>query len=87
MNGFRLKNKSVINKNKKFQFFYDNKKINAYLGDTIASAILASGHKIIGRSFKYHRPRGIYSCGTEESGGLFNVGLNNKRIANVSQIR
>ena len=54
-------------------------KINA-CWNTIASA--SSGHKIIGRSFKYHRPRGIYSCGTEES-SLFNVGLNNKRIANV----
>ncbi len=83
MTGFRIKNNNLINFNNKISFKYDNKKINAYEGDTIASALLASGQKVIGRSFKYHRPRGINSCGLEEAGGLFNVGLGDKRIANV----
>ena len=46
------------------------KKLQGFEGDTLASALLANNIGIVGRSFKYHRPRGIFSSGVEESGAL-----------------
>ena len=51
--------------------------------DTLASAMLANDIKIVGRSFKYHRPRGIMSCGVEESGALVTIGEREKKDPNV----
>ena len=45
----------------------------ACAGDTLASALLANGERLVGRSFKYHRPRGIVSCGPEEPCALVDV--------------
>ena len=44
-----------------------------YAGDTLASALLANGVKIIGRSFKLHRPRGLMAAGLEEPNGLIQL--------------
>jgi len=52
----------------------DGKRLPGFSGDTLASALLANGKLLIGRSFKYHRPRGILSAGIEESNGLFTLG-------------
>ena len=49
---------------------FDGRKIEAHPGDTLASALLANGITLVGRSFKYHRPRGIYSAGVEEPNAL-----------------
>ena len=49
--------------NKKIKIFFDGKSYDAFEGDTIASALIRNDIKLIGRSFKYHRPRGIYTCG------------------------
>ena len=49
----------------------------------MASALLANGVHLVGRSFKYHRPRGVMSCGVEESGALVTVGSGSKRDPNV----
>ena len=46
---------------------------DAYEGDTIASALIRNNIKLIGRSFKYHRPRGIYTCGIEEPNALVQI--------------
>ena len=54
-----------------------------YEGDSLDSALLANDIRIVGRSFKYHRPRGIMSCGVEESGGLVTIGTGNKKDPNV----
>ncbi|HEY7083892.1 MAG TPA: sarcosine oxidase subunit alpha family protein [Hyphomicrobiaceae bacterium] len=54
--------------------------IEAYAGDTIASALLANGIHFVARSFKYHRPRGIFSHGSEEPNGLFAVDRGGARI-------
>ena len=63
----RLDNKGErINRKKRLSFLFNGKKLIGYEGVTIASALLANNKKFIGRSFKYHRPRGIVASGTEE---------------------
>ncbi len=63
---FRLDNIGYINRNKKISFKFNGKKYFGYEGDTLASALLANGIHLVGRSFKYHRPRGIIGAGVEE---------------------
>jgi methylglutamate dehydrogenase subunit C len=53
---------------------FDGKLLSGFSGDTLASALLANGSMLIGRSFKYHRPRGILSAGIEEPNALFTTG-------------
>jgi methylglutamate dehydrogenase subunit C len=64
-------------------FTYNGKSIQGVAGDTLASALLANNHIIIGRSFKYHRPRGIMSAGLEEANGLFTLGEGATRLPNT----
>ena len=83
MTGFRLDKGGLIDRRKKIKFRFNGKEITGFKGDTIASALMASGHMLVGRSFKYHRPRGIMSAGVEEGGALFNIGDGAARIPNV----
>ncbi len=55
------------------EFEFDGKRLTGYAGDTLASALLANGVRLVGRSFKYHRPRGIMSAGSEEPNALVTV--------------
>jgi sarcosine oxidase subunit alpha len=55
-------------------FTFDGRPLRGYAGDTLASALLANGITVVGRSFKYHRPRGFLAAGPEEPNGLFTVG-------------
>ncbi len=64
---FRLDNVGLINRRKKISFKFNRKKYFGYEGDTLASALLANGIHLVGRSFKYHRPRGFIGSGVEES--------------------
>jgi len=66
----RFPNNKNIEKNKKLNFYFDGKKYQGYEGDTLASALLANNIHLVGRSFKYHRPRGIVSAGSEEPNGI-----------------
>jgi len=63
---FRLDKGGYINRNKKISFRFNGKKYFGYEGDTLASALLANGVHLVGRSFKYHRPRGFIGAGVEE---------------------
>ncbi len=63
---FRLKKSGFINRSKKISFKFNGKKYFGYEGDTLASALLANGVHLVGRSFKYHRPRGFIGAGVEE---------------------
>ncbi len=83
MTATRIQNKGKINWSKKLSFKWNNKKYFGYEGDTLASALMANNIKIVGRSFKYHRPRGIMSAGVEESGALVTVGSDNYRDPNT----
>ena len=55
-------------------FTFDGKPYRARAGDTLAAALLANGIGLVGRSFKYHRPRGIMTAGVEEPNALVTVG-------------
>ena len=55
-------------------FTYDGVRYEGYAGDTLASALLANGVHLVGRSFKYHRPRGIFAAGAEEPNALVQLG-------------
>ena len=79
----RLDKYGKINRNKILSFRWDKKKYKGFEGDTLASALLANNIGIVGRSFKYHRPRGIFSSGVEESGALVTIGSKDKRDPNV----
>jgi methylglutamate dehydrogenase subunit C len=64
-------------------FIYNGKSVSGVAGDTLASALLVNNHIIIGRSFKYHRPRGIMSAGLEEANGLFTIGGGAAQVPNT----
>ena len=59
--------------NKKINFEFNGKKYSGFYGDTLASALLANNVILIGRSFKYHRPRGIISSGSHEPNALVEI--------------
>ena len=83
MTSVRKEKYGKINRDKVLGFTWDNKEYFGYEGDSLASALLANNVKIVGRSFKYHRPRGVMSCGVEESGALVTIGSGNKADPNV----
>ena len=56
-------------------FTFDGRVLKAREGDTLAAALLANGIGLVGRSFKYHRPRGILTAGVEEPNALVTVGI------------
>ena len=56
-NPFRLENVGFINRDKKISFKFNGKEYFGFKGDTLASALLSNGIHLVGRSFKYHRPR------------------------------
>ena len=64
---------SYIKYDRKISIIFDGKKYSAFKGDTIASALLRNNVQLIARSFKYHRPRGIYTCGIEEPNGIVQI--------------
>jgi sarcosine oxidase subunit alpha len=66
----RLPNGGAIDREKPLRFTFDGKSYQGFAGDTLASALLANDVKLVGRSFKYHRPRGILSAGSEEPNAL-----------------
>ena len=70
----RVSGKGLINREKTLNFKFDGRNYKGFEGDTVASALLASGKKVFGRSFKYHRPRGILTAGSEEPNALITVG-------------
>jgi sarcosine oxidase, subunit alpha len=67
------KKSPYIKFDQKVSFIFDGKKYPFFKGDTIASALLRNNVKLIGRSFKYHRPRGVYTCGIEEPNGIVQI--------------
>ena len=55
-------------------FTFNGKRLTGFAGDTLASALLANGQTLMGRSFKYHRPRGVVASGAEEPNALMGIG-------------
>jgi NADPH-dependent 2,4-dienoyl-CoA reductase/sulfur reductase-like enzyme len=67
---FRLPVGGIIDRGRLLNFRFDGRTYEGHPGDTLASALLANGVRLVGRSFKYHRPRGIFSAGPEEPSAL-----------------
>ncbi|CAM5459586.1 sarcosine oxidase subunit alpha [Aquamicrobium terrae] len=70
MTSHRISGKGRIDRNKTVRFSFNGETYTGLEGDTLASALLANGVHLVGRSFKYHRPRGILSAGSEEPNAL-----------------
>ena len=67
---FRLPSGGLIDRNRPLQFTFNGRRLTGYAGDTLASALLANGVRLVARSFKYHRPRGIMCAGADEPNAL-----------------
>ena len=68
----------LLNKGRALEFTFNGKRMTGVEGDTLASALLANDQMMVGRSFKYHRPRGIVASGGEEPNALVGLGENGK---------
>ena len=80
---FRLEKEGLINRSKKISFKFNGKSFFGYEGDTLASALIANGVHLVGRSFKYHRPRGFFGAGVDDPYALVQLIRNNESIPNV----
>ena len=72
---FRLPSGGRIDRERPVSFSFDGERYYGYAGDTLASALLANGVRLVGRSFKYHRPRGVVTDGVEEPNALVQLGI------------
>ncbi|MCL6286142.1 sarcosine oxidase subunit alpha family protein [Ruegeria sp. 2012CJ41-6] len=72
-----------IDRNTTLNFRFDNRSYTAHPGDTLASALLANNVRLIGRSFKYHRPRGVLTAGSEEPNGIVELRSGNRQEPNT----
>jgi sarcosine oxidase, subunit alpha len=73
----------LLDRSKTVSFVFNGRRLHGLRGDSLASALLVNGIRLVGRSFKLHRPRGIFSCGVEEPTGLVDVGTGAERTPNV----
>ena len=69
---------NLLDRNSAQEFTFNGKRFKGFKGDTLASALLANDQVLVGRSFKYHRPRGIMAAGPEEPNALFETGSGSK---------
>ncbi len=69
----RIDGKGRVDRTKPLRFRFDGVDYAGYKGDTLASALMANDVKLVGRSFKYHRPRGVLTAGSEEPNALVEV--------------
>jgi sarcosine oxidase, subunit alpha len=72
---FRIPTGGRVDRSQPISFTFDGKRLEGLMGDTLASALLANGIHLVGRSFKYHRPRGIMTAGSDEPNALMRVGI------------
>ncbi len=73
MSGLRLPSGGGVDRGQPLAFTFDGRPHLGFEGDSIASALIASGVSVVGRSFKYHRPRGIWGAWTEEPNAIVDV--------------
>jgi sarcosine oxidase subunit alpha len=80
---FRTASGGHIDRNRLVKFRFDGREYTGHPGDTLASALLANGVRLVGRSFKLHRPRGIFSAGAEEPNALAELRSGARREPNT----
>ncbi|MBD9648263.1 sarcosine oxidase subunit alpha family protein [Ensifer sp. ENS09] len=83
MTGYRLSSGGIVDRSKTLSFTFDGRPLRGFAGDTLASALLANDQLLVGRSFKYHRPRGIVSAGPSEPNALVTLGSGARTDANT----
>lgn len=71
---FRLTHGGRIDRARRLRFAFDGRRYEGFAGDTLASALIANGRHLTGRSFKYRRPRGVLTAGSEEPSALVQLG-------------
>ncbi len=76
-------NGRLVAKNRPVHFTFNGKRMQGYAGDTLASALLANDQLLVGRSFKYHRPRGLVAAGAEEPNALVELGRGDRQEPNA----
>lgn len=79
----RLPTGGLIDRGSTLSFTFDGRRYRGHQGDTLASALLANGVRLVGRSFKYHRPRGVFGAGPEEPNALMEIGAGARRDPNT----
>jgi sarcosine oxidase subunit alpha len=79
----RLPDGGRIDRTNPLRFEFDGRKLEGYAGDTLASALLANGVRLVARSFKYHRPRGVFTAGAEEPNALVQLGTGGRSEPNL----
>ena len=72
-----------FDRTRQLAFSFDGRRLMGLAGDTLASALIANGVRLVGRSFKYHRPRGLLTAGSEEPNGLVEIGSGTRREPNT----
>ena len=82
MSSFRTTSGGLIDRSKPLAFTFDGRSYSGFQGDTLASALLANGVRVLGRSFKYHRPRGVWGAWFDDPNAIFDVTLNGVTIPN-----
>ena len=80
---YRLPSGGLVDRSRTIWFEFDGQDFAGHPGDTLASALLANGVRLTGRSFKYHRPRGILTAGSEEPNALVELRTGPRREANT----
>ena len=83
MTAYRLASGGLIDRSHALRFSFDGADLAGHAGDTLASALLASDRLLVGRSFKYHRPRGIVTAGPSEPNALVTIGSGARRDPNT----
>ena len=83
MSSHRLKTGGQIDRSKPLSFTFDGKTMSGFAGDTLASALLANGQQLVGRSCKYHRPRAILTAGAAEPNALMTIGSGGRTEPNT----
>lgn len=76
-------NDGLVDRSTDLSFTWNGKAMTGHPGDTLASALLANGQQLVARSFKYHRPRGIFSAGSEEPNAMVHLGSGARQEPNT----
>ncbi|WP_107676409.1 sarcosine oxidase subunit alpha [Agrobacterium sp. LAD9] len=83
MTSYRLATGGLIDRQTPLSFSFDGRRMLGLEGDSLASALLANGQRLVGRSFKYHRPRGILTAGAAEPNALMTIGQGGRTEPNT----
>ena len=82
-NAWRLETGGCVDRSQPLAFEFDTKRYWGFAGDTLGSALLANGVRVVGRSFKLHRPRGLVGAWCEEPNAIVQIGEDERTVPNL----